>query len=100
MKVLVVFSHPRRDSFCGAVMDSFVAGLTRAGHKAEIADLHAEGFDPRMTTADEPDWDNPRKRYTDEVLAELLPARRFKAGRDHDRSQPVHDPHRGEVRHL
>jgi len=70
VNVLVVFSHPRRNSFCGAVMDSFIAGLAKAGHKAEIADLHGEGFDPRMTTADEPDWDNPRKRYTDEVLAE------------------------------
>jgi NAD(P)H dehydrogenase (quinone) len=70
VNILVVFSHPRRNSFCGAVMDSFIAGLAKAGHKAEIADLHAEGFDPRMTTADEPDWDNPRKRYTGEVLAE------------------------------
>ena len=47
MKVLVVFSHPRRNSFCGAVMDAFIAGLAAAGHEAEIADLHAEGFDPR-----------------------------------------------------
>ena len=70
MKTLVVFSHPRRDSFCGAVMDSFTAGLTAAGHGAEIADLHAEGFDPRLSEADEPDWSNPRKRYTDAVLAE------------------------------
>lgn len=70
MKVLVVFSHPRRNSFCGAVLDAFVGGLTQAGHSAEIADLHAEGFDPRMPEADEPDWDNPAKRYSAEVLAE------------------------------
>jgi NAD(P)H dehydrogenase (quinone) len=70
VKVLVVFSHPRRDSFCGAVMDSFIAGLAASGHRAEIADLHAEGFDPRMSEADEPDWDNPRKRYSPAVLAE------------------------------
>ena len=70
MNVLVVFSHPRRDSFCGAVMDSFVSGLKAAGHRAEIADLHAEGFDPRMPEADEPDWENPGKRYSPEVLAE------------------------------
>ncbi len=70
MNVLVVFSHPRRNSFCGAVMDSFIAGLTAAGHRTEIADLHAEGFDPRMIEADEPDWDNPAKRYSPEVLAE------------------------------
>ncbi|HSF96013.1 MAG TPA: NAD(P)H oxidoreductase [Thermohalobaculum sp.] len=70
MKVLTVFDHPRRDSFCGAVLDSFVSGLSQAGHMAEIADLHAEGFDPRMVPADEPDWNDSAKRYSDAVLAE------------------------------
>jgi len=70
VNVLVVFSHPRRNSFCGAVMDSFLAGLAAAGHEAEVADLHAEGFDPRMIEADEPDWDDPNKRYSSAVLAE------------------------------
>jgi NAD(P)H dehydrogenase (quinone) len=70
VKVLVVLSHPRRNSFCGAVMDSFIAGLSAAGHEAEIADLHAEGFDPRMIEADEPDWEDAAKRYSPAVLAE------------------------------
>jgi putative NADPH-quinone reductase len=51
VKVLVVFDHPRRHSFCGAVLDEFIAGLAEAGHEVEIADLHAEGFDPRMPEA-------------------------------------------------
>jgi len=70
MKVLVVYDHPRRDSFCGAVCDAFVAGLGEAGHAAEIADLRAEGFDPRLPPEDEPDWDDADKRYSDAVLAE------------------------------
>lgn len=70
MKVLVVFDHPRRDSLSGAVLDAFVEGLTEAGHSAEIADLYAEGFDPRMPLADEPDWDDDDKVYSDAVLAE------------------------------
>jgi NAD(P)H dehydrogenase (quinone) len=70
VRVLVVLSHPRRNSFCGAVTDSFVAGLRAAGHAAEIADLHGEGFDPRMGEADEPDWDDSAKRYSPAVLAE------------------------------
>lgn len=70
MKVLVVFDHPRRDSFCGAVLDRFVAGLQEAGHQPEIADLRAEGFDPRLPVADEPDWDDGDKVYSAEVLAE------------------------------
>ncbi|MDY0874002.1 NAD(P)H oxidoreductase [Dongia rigui] len=70
MKVLVVFDHPRRDSFCGGVLDRFTAGLKAAGHVPEIADLRAEGFDPRLPPADEPDWDDGSKRYSDVVLQE------------------------------
>jgi NAD(P)H dehydrogenase (quinone) len=70
MKVLVVFDHPRHDSFCGAVLDQFGAGLSEAGHLVEIADLRAENFDPRMPIADEPEWDNADKVYSEAVLAE------------------------------
>jgi len=70
VKVLVVFCHPRRQSFGGAVLDSFIAGLDEGGHGWEIADLHREDFDPRMTEADEPDWNDGGKRYSDAVLAE------------------------------
>lgn len=70
MNILVVFDHPRRNSFCGAVLDSFVAGIARAGHRPEIADLRAEGFDPRLPVADEPDWDDGNKVYSADVLAE------------------------------
>lgn len=70
MRVLVVFDHPRRNSFCGSVLDRFAAGLATAGHQAEIADLRAENFDPRLPQADEPDWDRPGKIYSDAVLRE------------------------------
>jgi NAD(P)H dehydrogenase (quinone) len=69
MKVLVVFDHPRRESFCGAVLDAFVDGLHSAGHVTEIVDLRAEGFDPRLGPEDEPDW-NAEKIFSAEVLAE------------------------------
>lgn len=70
MKILVVFDHPRRDSFCGAVLDAFLDGLAEAGHTAEVADLRAEGFDPRLPLGDEPDWSDSDKVYTLEVLTE------------------------------
>jgi NAD(P)H dehydrogenase (quinone) len=70
LNVLVVFDHPRRDSFCSAVLDSLIQGLTAAGHRAEIADLRVEGFDPRLPPGDEPDWEDADKVYTDAVLAE------------------------------
>jgi NAD(P)H dehydrogenase (quinone) len=46
MRVLTVFAHPERPSFCGAVLDRFQDGLKAAGHDVDLADLHAEGFDP------------------------------------------------------
>lgn len=70
MKVLVVFDHPRPASLTGAVVAAFSAGLAEAGHAVEHADLAREGFDPRMTPTDEPDWADGAKRYSDAVLAE------------------------------
>jgi NAD(P)H dehydrogenase (quinone) len=70
MRVLVVFDHPRRDSFCGAVLDQFCEGLQAAGHQAEVADLRREGFDPRLPLVDEPDWNDSHKVYSAEVLTE------------------------------
>ena len=70
MNVLVVFDHPRRNSFCGAVLDQFAHGLGDAGHQVEIADLRGENFDPRLTLADEPDWNDSDKVYSDAVRAE------------------------------
>jgi len=70
MKVLVVVDHPRRDSFTQSVATAFAGALEAAGHAVERADLAREGYDPRMTPADEPDWNDPDKRYSAGVLAE------------------------------
>lgn len=48
MHILLVFCHPRRESFCAALRDSAVAALTRAGHTVEIQDLYAEKFSPAL----------------------------------------------------
>ena len=48
MRILVVFAHPRRDSFNGALLDALVEGLAEGGHAPDVADLYAEGFDPRL----------------------------------------------------
>ena len=71
MNVLCVLSHPRRDSLSGAVLDAFAAGLAEAGHRSEIADLHAEKFDPVLYPPDEPDWNDGNKRYSDSVHREM-----------------------------
>lgn len=44
-----------------------IDGLRVDGHSAEIADLRAEGFDPRLAPADEPDWSDADKVYSDAV---------------------------------
>ncbi len=46
LNVLVVYAHPEPTSFAAALKDRAVAELTAAGHRVEVADLYAEGFDP------------------------------------------------------
>ncbi|MEO1317478.1 MAG: NAD(P)H-dependent oxidoreductase [Pseudomonadota bacterium] len=52
MHVLTVLDHPDPASFSAAVAARFMAGAEAAGHSTELADLHAEGFDPRWSMAD------------------------------------------------
>jgi NAD(P)H dehydrogenase (quinone) len=46
VKALLVFAHPEPRSFNGALRDVAVATLATAGYQVDVADLHAEGFDP------------------------------------------------------
>jgi putative NADPH-quinone reductase len=59
MKVLVVYCHPRPESYAASLRDAVLAGLAKAGHEAELIDLYAEGFAPALS-ADE------RERYHSE----------------------------------
>lgn len=52
MHVLTVLDHPNAKSFSAAVAQAFTEGARHAGHTTELADLHAEKFDPRWTQAD------------------------------------------------
>jgi len=52
MRILTVFAHPNRNSFSGALLVGFLAGLDEARHEIEVADLYAEGFDPRFRSPD------------------------------------------------
>jgi NAD(P)H dehydrogenase (quinone) len=58
VRILVVFAHPKRDSFTGRILDSFVAGLEQAGHVAEVADLYGEGFQPLLVPEDYAQWED------------------------------------------
>jgi len=52
MHVLIVLDHPDPKSFSAAIAAEFSVGAIAAGHTVELADLNAEGFDPRWTLAD------------------------------------------------
>jgi len=54
MQALIVVAHPDKGSFTHAVADALSQGITAASspHFAEIADLMAEDFNPRFSTAD------------------------------------------------
>lgn len=54
MHALIVVAHPDPQSLTQSVALHLAAGIRRSGeaHSAEIADLAAEGFDPRFTAAD------------------------------------------------
>lgn len=56
MSALVVVAHPDPGSLTHHVGQEIHAALVRAGIDTDVADLHAEGFDPRFTLAD-------RQRY-------------------------------------
>ena len=54
MHVLLVYCHPRADSFCSVLRDTAISALRAASHTLEVRDLYAEGFTPAMS-ADERD---------------------------------------------
>lgn len=68
---LVVIAHHRTDSLTAHMAELAISRLTTAGYRIDRLDLHAEGFDPRMTVADQPDWNDREKIYSPEVEAHM-----------------------------
>ncbi|WP_132999772.1 NAD(P)H-dependent oxidoreductase [Luteimonas arsenica] len=52
MHALVVIAHPNPDSLTHAIARHLAEGVETSGHAVEVADLSAEGFDPRFNHAD------------------------------------------------
>lgn len=52
MRVLLVYGHPRPDSFSAALRDTAAAALEAAGHAVEILDLYGRDFDPRLSAGE------------------------------------------------
>lgn len=68
---LLVLAHHRATSLTAQVARRAQRRLEAFGDVVDWLDLHAEGFDPRMTLADEPDWDDPDKVYSAEVESHM-----------------------------
>ncbi|MGC0418975.1 NAD(P)H oxidoreductase [Embleya sp. AB8] len=68
---LLVVAHPRADSLTARMAARAHTRLLAAGHTVDVLDLHAEGFDPRMTVEDEPDWADRDKTYSPEARAHM-----------------------------
>ena len=68
MHILVVLAHPNPESFSHAVSTAFIKGAEQAGHSTELADLHAEDFDPRWSMPDLAQFEDAP--MPDDVLAE------------------------------
>jgi putative NADPH-quinone reductase len=49
MRVLLIYCHPRPDSFCAALRDAAVSALESAGNSVEVQDLYAERFSPALS---------------------------------------------------
>jgi len=56
MKLLVVYCHPVRASFCAAIRDVVVTAAEAGGHDVQLLDLYASGFDPVMSEQERTDF--------------------------------------------
>ncbi|MFC8532662.1 NAD(P)H oxidoreductase [Streptomyces sp. NPDC057249] len=68
---LLVLAHPRPDSLTAQVAAHLRARIEEAEGTVDVLDLYAEDFDPRLTPADEPDWEDREKKYSPEVHAHM-----------------------------
>jgi NAD(P)H dehydrogenase (quinone) len=55
MKHAVIVSHPRTTSFTGTLARGYVDAVHAMGHRAEVRDLYALNFDPRLKADEIPD---------------------------------------------
>ncbi|MCR8667888.1 NAD(P)H-dependent oxidoreductase [Aestuariibaculum sp. M13] len=52
MKVVIIFNHPYKGSFCNAILESVSKGLINNGHDIDLIHLDQDNFNPVMTSND------------------------------------------------
>jgi len=63
----IVWANPRVESLTAYVASSVKKIAIDAGYTVNDVDLYRMNFDPRLNDADEPDFNNPKKIYSEEV---------------------------------
>lgn len=63
----LVWAHPREQSMTSSLVRAVNESLVARGYVVDELDLYRSGFDPVLHEADEPNWDDPSKVYSDEV---------------------------------
>ena len=58
MRALVVYAHPRPESFNAAVRDVVLERLAGAGAEVKVSDLYALGFDPLLSAEAHRDYED------------------------------------------
>ena len=71
MRILIIFAHPSRESFCGSILAATLEELAAQGHELDLLDLYAERFNPVLS---EGEWRCYEKsigpeiqRYADQI---------------------------------
>jgi|SRR5471030_441319 len=66
-KMYIVWAHPRTDSLTAQMVEAIHTQAEHHGISVSTLDLYRSGFNPVLGVEDEPDWNNPDKRYSPEV---------------------------------
>lgn len=67
LRVHLVWANPRTDSLTATITQDLCAQFDELGAQVDELDLYRSGFDSVLRLPDEPDWENPDKRYSQEV---------------------------------
>ena len=74
LKHLVVLSHPKADSFCGAVAEKYCSVVKDNGQAANLRDLYRMRFDPVLRPEEQPSkqefFQSPHVAYELSMVAE------------------------------
>lgn len=65
MRILVLYAHPRSDSFHAALHRTVVERLGAAGHEVDDCDLYGEGFDPVLSADGRGRYFDPERNTAD-----------------------------------